>query len=192
MIVGDEGVGKTSLMKVFSPDAVVIICSGPGDVTYTSCEQTHAVEVDVYGQHFQLELRDTAGEEGFDRLRPLTYPCSDVFLVCFAIDSPASFSMVAKKWIPEVRHHCPHAPFILVGCKKDLRDDHANISEAKSTNETLVTTSQGQSLVAKIGAVAYLECSAERRQGVHEVFHTACRATCQQGPKQKRCTCIVQ
>lgn len=40
----------------------------------------------VVGHRVQLALWDTAGQEDYDRLRPLSYPKADVFLVCFAID----------------------------------------------------------------------------------------------------------
>ena len=54
-----------------------------------------------------LGLFDTAGQEDYDRLRPLSYPQTDVFLVCFSVTSPASFENVKEKWFPEVHHHCP-------------------------------------------------------------------------------------
>ena len=52
-------------------------------------------------------LFDTAGQEDYDRLRPLSYPQTDVFLVCFSVVKPDSFENVKEKWIPEIRHHCP-------------------------------------------------------------------------------------
>ena len=57
------------------------------------------------------------------RLRPLSYPQTDVFLICFSVTSPASFENVRAKWYPEVSHHCPNTPIILVGTKLDLRED---------------------------------------------------------------------
>ena len=60
------------------------------------------------GQHVNLGLWDTAGQEDYDRLRPLSYPNTDVFLVCFSIISPASYENVKAKWHPEVSHHAPH------------------------------------------------------------------------------------
>ena len=49
-----------------------------------------------------LGLWDTAGQEDYDRLRPLSYPQTDVFLCCFAVVSPDSYNNVKDKWIPEV------------------------------------------------------------------------------------------
>ena len=48
------------------------------------------------------------------RLRPLSYPQTDVFLVCFSVVSPSSFENIKEKWVPEITHHCPKTPFLLV------------------------------------------------------------------------------
>jgi Ras-related C3 botulinum toxin substrate 1 len=53
---------------------------------------------------------------------------TDVFLVCYSVVSPTSFENVQAKWIPELRHHAPNAPVILVGTKTDLRDDPVIVS----------------------------------------------------------------
>jgi GTPase SAR1 family protein len=42
--------------------------------------------------------------------------------------SPSSFENVTSKWYPELKHHCPEAPIILVGTKIDLRDDRETLS----------------------------------------------------------------
>ena len=70
---------------------------------------------------------DTAGQEDYDRLRPLSYPDTDVILMCFSVDSPDSLENIPEKWTPEVKHFCPNVPIILVGNKKDLRNDPATI-----------------------------------------------------------------
>ena len=64
---------------------------------------------------YTLGLFDTAGQEDYDRLRPLSYPQTDVFLVCFSVTSPASFENVKEKWFPEVRassHSSPSLPLL--------------------------------------------------------------------------------
>lgn len=75
----------------------------------------------------QLALWDTAGQEDYDRLRPLSYPDTDVLLLCFAVDNPDSFENVTDKWAGELHAFCPKVPVVLVGTKTDLRHDNAAI-----------------------------------------------------------------
>ena len=63
----------------------------------------------VDGVKRSLILWDTAGQEEYDRLRPLCYDGADVVLVCYAVDDPVSLDNVRQKWIPEVRHFCPRS-----------------------------------------------------------------------------------
>ena len=76
-----------------------------------------------------MTLFDTAGQEDYDRLRPISYPDTNVFLVCFSVVRPTSFENVKEKWIPEIKHHCPKTPFLLVGTMLDCREDPEFISQ---------------------------------------------------------------
>ena len=75
------------------------------------------------GVPVSLGLWDTAGQEDYDRLRPLSYPQTDVFLICFSVVSPSSFENVTSKWCPEIKHHCADAPILLVGKENDGETD---------------------------------------------------------------------
>jgi len=57
----------------------------------------YAVTVMIGGEPYTLGLFDTAGQEDYDRLRPLSYPQTDVFLVCFSVISPSSYENVKEK-----------------------------------------------------------------------------------------------
>ena len=61
-----------------------------------------------------------------------------MFLVCFSVTSTASLGNVESKWIPEVNHHCPGTPIILVGTKADLREDPAELERLKEKGLTVV------------------------------------------------------
>jgi len=138
----------------------------------------------------ELALWDTAGQEDYDRLRPLSYPDTDVILMCFSIDSPDSLENIPEKWTPEVRHFCPNVPIILVGNKKDLRSDPNTLRELSKMKQEPVKQEEGRSMAEKIGAFNYLECSAKTKDGVRGVFETATRAALQV-KKRKRQKCIV-
>jgi len=135
-------------------------------------------------------LWDTAGQEDYDRLRPLSYPDTDVILMCFSIDSPDSLENIPEKWTPEVKHFCPNVPIILVGNKKDLRNDEVTKRELMKMKQEPVRPDEGKGMADRISAYSYLECSAKSKDGVREVFENATRAALQKQRKRPK-PCVV-
>jgi cell division control protein 42 len=105
------------------------------------------------------------GQEDYDRLRPLSYPQTDVFLVCFSVTSPASFENVKEKWFPEVHHHCPGVPCLIVGTQVDLRDDPNMLQKLARQKQRPIPFEAGEQLARELGAVKYAECSALTQKG---------------------------
>ena len=134
VVVGDGMVGKTSLLISYST----------GSFPDESCRTLDNCKVNVMVDEtpFDLALWDTGGGEDYDRLRPLVYPQTDVFLICFSLVDPASFENVKTKWHPEVRHHCNNVPIILVGTKLDLREDKETIEKLKDKRLAPITYPQ--------------------------------------------------
>lgn len=131
-----------------------------------------------------------AGQEDYDRLRPLSYPDTDVILMCFSIDSPDSLENIPEKWNPEVKHFCPNVPVLLIGNKKDLRNDEQTKRELMKLRQEPVRSEQGRAMADRIGAYAYLECSAKTKEGVRGVFETATRGALN-SKKSKPSKCSV-
>ncbi len=119
---------------------------------------------------YTLGLFDTAGQEDYDRLRPLSYPQTDVFLVCFSVTSPASFENVREKWFPEVHHHCPGVPCLIVGTQVDLRDDPSVREKLAKQKMQPVRKEDGERMAKELGAVKYVECSALTQYKLKDVF----------------------
>ena len=154
----------------------------------------HSVNVLIDGVPCNIGLWDTAGQEDYDRLRPLAYPETDVVLLCFGINSPEAFENIRAKWWPEVSHHCPKIPTVLVGLKTDLRDNKETVERLKKYRLAPITYEQGVQRAKEIGAFKYVECSALTQKGLKGVFDTAIVAALGDPNtlKHKRKGCTIQ
>ncbi|TKR81603.1 hypothetical protein L596_015448 [Steinernema carpocapsae] len=184
VVVGDGTVGKTCMLISYTTD------SFPVEYVPTVFDN-YSAQMTVDGHSVNLGLWDTAGQEDYDRLRPLSYPQTDVFVLCFSIVGPVSFDNVQTKWIPEIRHHCPDAPIILIGTKQDLRDDSDTLRSLAAEGKAPITKSQGQKVASRIKAVKYLECSALTQQGLKAVFEESVRAVISPKPAKKKRSCTI-
>jgi len=172
MVVGDPSVGKTCMLISYTTN------SFPGEYVPTVFDNYTANAI-VEGQPINLGLWDTAGSKEYDSLRPLSYPGTDVFIICFSLCSPESFENVKTKWHPEIVQFNPRTPFILVGTKLDLRDSPEMIESLKSNNLEPISGEQGDKLAKEIGASRFLECSALTQRNLPQVFEEAVKTVSQ-------------
>ena len=93
-----------------------------------------------------------------------------MFLVCFSVTSPASFENVREKWFPEVHHHCPGVPCLIVGTQTDLRDDPSVREKLAKQRMQPVRKEDGERMAKDLGAVKYVECSALTQYKLKDVF----------------------
>ncbi|KAL4640857.1 hypothetical protein GN956_G11237 [Arapaima gigas] len=179
VLVGDGAVGKTSLIVSYTTNGY------PTEYEPTAFDNFSAV-VAVDGKPVKLQLCDTAGQDEFDKLRPLCYTNTDVFLLCFSVVSPSSFQNVTEKWVPEIRRHCPRAPLLLVGTQSDLREDVKVLIELARFRERPVGPEEAQLCAQDVQAVTYVECSALTQKNLKEVFDTAIVAGIQHAESQQQ------
>jgi len=186
VVVGDGAVGKTCLLISYTTNAF------PGEYIPTVFDN-YSANVMVDGKPINLGLWDTAGQEDYDRLRPLSYPQTDVFLICFSVMNRASFENVRSKWYPELQHHAPGTPIILVGTKADLRNDPQTTQRLAEKGQSAISVDEGKQMQKDIGAVSVLECSALTQSGLKVVFDEAIRAVLSPPPtsSKKRSGCMV-
>eukprot|EP00698_Gefionella_okellyi_P005674 TRINITY_DN15142_c0_g1_i1.p1 TRINITY_DN15142_c0_g1~~TRINITY_DN15142_c0_g1_i1.p1 ORF type:complete len:198 (+),score=39.61 TRINITY_DN15142_c0_g1_i1:63-656(+) len=186
VIVGDGAVGKTCLLISYAQNIF------PEQYIPTVFDN-YTTNVMVKDQTVSLGLWDTAGQEEYDRLRPLSYPGTNVFLMCYSVASKSSYENIKHKWYPEVIHHCPNTPIILIGTKADMRDDPTALRKLAERNMKPMTTEEGRALAKHIGAAAYCECSAKTQEGVKEVFDNALKTVLfpKKTKKTKRSNCTL-
>jgi len=182
VVIGDGAVGKTCLLISYAKKEF------PKDYIPTVFDN-YVVNLTAGDQSIELGLWDTAGQEEYDRLRPLSYANANVFLLCFSVVSPVSFENVQAKWYPELMHFCPEVPFILVGTKMDCRNDPGEVEKLRGQSQSPVTTDQGNGLASKLKAIRYMECSAKTQENLKDVFDEAVRAVLR--PKKKKKGCVM-
>jgi len=185
VIIGDGACGKTSLLSVFT--------LGYFPTRYVpTVFENYVTDCRVDGKSVQLALWDTAGQEDYERLRPLAYSKAHVILIGFSVESPDSFENVKAKWAEEARDRCPGVPLILVGLKKDLRDDPLAIEEMRRKSQRFIGLKEGNDMKEMIGARKYIECSSLTGEGVDDVFEAATRAAMiTGGPERQSGGCCV-
>jgi small GTP-binding protein len=176
--VGDGAVGKTSALISYTTN------SFPQEYEPTVFEN-YSCALMVDGKPISLQLWDTAGQEDYDKLRPLSYPQTDGFLLCFSISSPNSFANIKSKWYPELVHYCgTNVPIVLVGLKSDLRTDRATIRHLQGLGKDLVSQQEAEALAEELG-MEYREMSALTQEGMMNTFNTVVRSSLE-GQKKKK------
>ncbi|XP_058014522.1 rho-related GTP-binding protein RhoF isoform X3 [Ahaetulla prasina] len=169
------------------PQLHLQICVRNGVRQYApSVFEKYTTNVIVGKKEVVLHLYDTAGQEDYDRLRPLSYQSTHVVLICYDVMNPFSFDNVSIKWIQEVNHFCRGIPILLVGCKTDLRKDKEHLKKLRSAQQEPITYKQGEEACCQIGASVYLECSAKFRENVEPIFREAASIALNAIKKAKR------
>eukprot|EP00708_Paratrimastix_pyriformis_P000897 EC836162.1.p1 GENE.EC836162.1~~EC836162.1.p1 ORF type:complete len:192 (+),score=16.00 EC836162.1:22-576(+) len=153
--LGDGAVGKTSLLIRYRDGQFK-------DGYVPTIFDNFPLRRDIGGKSMNIMYWDTAGQEEYERLRALSYPGATCFVLCFSVDLRSSYTNVDTKWIPQLGQY-RDKPIILVGTKADLR----------ASRPDCITRAEGESMAKKIGAVAYMECSAKTGEGIDAIFTRA-------------------
>ena len=173
-VVGSLGVGKFYLLTAFTTGALPSLYP-------TSVFDHFTANVMLDNALVSLNMWETkkhyqGQSERDERNRSLSYPGTDVFLLCYSTDSRSSLDQIKEQWYREISGHCPGIPFLLIGTKSDTQDE-LYIERLIENNQTLesVSFTEGQHLADTLGAHMHMVCSALNQEGIKEIFDEAVR-----------------
>ena len=111
---------------------------------------------------------------------------------CICVRQTLVASFLPFQWVPEITHHCPKTPFLLVGTQVDLRDDASTIEKLAKNKQKPITVESAEKQARELRAVKYVECSALTQKGLKNVFDEAILAALEppEQPKKKKCTLL--
>jgi small GTP-binding protein len=154
LLLGDGAAGKTCFLirgtaGTFPQDYIPTVFDNYS--AFMRCEK--------YDVLLSVGLWDTFGRSDYDRLRPLSYPGTDVMVLCFDVTSRVQFDNCFVKYLPEVKHHIPSATIVLLGLKSDLRSNTEVAKKLADIQQTMVSREEAEAAAAKF-KMPYYEASA--------------------------------
>eukprot|EP00995_Heteronema_vittatum_P002149 NODE_1308_length_1003_cov_1362.149895_g910_i0.p1 GENE.NODE_1308_length_1003_cov_1362.149895_g910_i0~~NODE_1308_length_1003_cov_1362.149895_g910_i0.p1 ORF type:complete len:213 (+),score=44.55 NODE_1308_length_1003_cov_1362.149895_g910_i0:74-712(+) len=151
VVIGDAGVGKTSLLLRYTDDIF--------DYNYlaTIGVDFRIQTLEENGQLVKMQIWDTAGQERFRTITRGYYRGASAVLLCFDLTDAESFQHCAS-WVKDVEAYCSaDCVVFLIGTKADQTDRRV-VSQAEAT------------AFAEENGMKYVETSAKRNQGVEGAF----------------------
>ena len=184
LVLGDMMSGKTNLISSYCKDRY----QDQYIPTLFRCVQTDAT---VRGENINLVVLDISGRDDFAPLRKYAYHKVDTVVFCYPVDSIDSFERIRSFWVPELKAYAPKAPFVVVGTKRDIRDEARDRVEGYKLSlhgkegetdgrigveaefaKTFVSYDRGKRLSNELSAQGFYECSAMYRDGTRSLFES--------------------
>ena len=159
LIIGDSGVGKSSLLLRFADNLF------SGTYITTIGVDFKIRTIDVNGEKVKLQIWDTAGQERFRTITSTYYRGTHGVIVVYDVTNGESFVNV-KRWLQEIDQNCDVVNRILVGNKNDCPE------------KKVVQTEDAHKFADQIGIELY-ETSAKENINVEEVFYAITRLVLQ-------------
>lgn len=166
LIIGDSGVGKSSLLLRFADN----MFSGSYITTIGVDFKIRKINVD--GEMVKLQIWDTAGQERFRTITSTYYRGTHGVIVVYDVTSADTFVNV-KRWLHEIDQNCDEVVRILVGNKDD------------NPERKVVEKEDAMKFAEQMG-IQVFETSAKDNKNVEEVFNSITRMVLRQKKEQAK------
>lgn len=160
LIIGDSGVGKSSLLLRFADNTF------SGTYITTIGVDFKIRTIDINGEKVKLQIWDTAGQERFRTITSTYYRGTHGVIVVYDVTSAESFVNV-KRWLHEIEQNCDVVSRILVGNKNDCPE------------KKVVETDDATKFAEQMG-IQLFETSAKENINVEEMFNSITELVLQQ------------
>lgn len=167
VLIGDSGVGKTSVMGRVCDDQFREEFKATIGVDFKF--KTFVVN----GRTVKMQLWDTAGQERFRTMSGIYYKNCDFIIFVFDLSVEATFTHFADEWLKEIFAYAPtdRPRVLIIGNKSDLRERFASEAEVKARLDSMqaMAAVEGQKQLGvgeKVVRYVYREGSAKEGTNV--------------------------
>ena len=152
IIIGDSGVGKSSLTKKATKNIF------ESDQTTTIGFEFCTLNFKLDNKEIRLQIWDTCGQEAYKSLITNFYRNASLAIITYSIDSEESFKNI-ENWIKDLKANSnPDVKMMLIGCKNDLEDKRK------------ISTEHAQKIASDYEMCLFMETSAKTGFNAQEVF----------------------
>ncbi|KAK8880473.1 hypothetical protein M9Y10_003147 [Tritrichomonas musculus] len=166
-VAGEDSIGRKALLQTY----VTGTCDKGEYSSYLLEKLVKKVKID--NKDINVEIGIDEGGENIRYNRKFSYIFADVIIFCFCLVNPYSYSQIETEFYEDFIKYCKDKPYILVGLKKDKRENFKTSIENNYHEKGKIDRKKGERLKEKIKAEYYIECSSWEHENINEVFETA-------------------
>jgi len=182
VFIGDMCSGKSSLISAY--------CKDRFNETYVpTILRSCLTDASLDGQKVELVVIEVSGRDDYAKLRQCAYHKTDAIVLCYSCDNMVSLNRIHSYWLPEIEECVPNVARILVGTRKDVREnsiDQFSSTPSQECQQRIVSESLGKEMSERIGAEAFIECSSRYRDGTRLVFETVAKVAMQKSRRKRK------
>ena len=149
VLVGDSGVGKTSIISQFTSNRFDPLCPASLNSQFTS----KILEFKEYNQSLKFDIWDTVGQEQYRSLAKIFYKDASVIILVYDITSSSSFNSIKDYWYSETKNNANKDHILVLAANKNdlYKDEKVSNQEGKAFADEINALFMRTSALSNIG-----------------------------------------